>query len=67
MMSNLLSGQYERPVRVVACNPSEGWARDVTADIAGEALTRLDQEDISPAARVFVEVIGRLGAKPEQL
>ena len=28
MMSNLLSGQYERPVRIVAFSTAQGWARD---------------------------------------
>ena len=26
MMSNLLSGQYERPVRIVAFSTAQGWA-----------------------------------------
>jgi hypothetical protein len=52
VLSNLRSGEYARPLRVVAFNPSEGWARDVTAEIVGEALTRADQDDFSPAAIV---------------
>jgi hypothetical protein len=37
---NLLEGQYENPVRVVAFNAAEGWSRHVTVDIADEfALT----------------------------
>jgi hypothetical protein len=55
VLSNLLSGQYEHPLRIVAFNTTEGWARDVTAEIAGEAFTCLDQDDLSPAARAFVE------------
>ena len=55
VLSNLRSGEYARPLRVVAFNPSEGWARDVTAEIAGEALTHSDQEDFSSAARALVE------------
>src|SRR5229473_620625 len=30
IVRNLLQGQYERPVRVVALNADEGWARDVS-------------------------------------
>jgi hypothetical protein len=60
VLSNLLSGQYDRPLRIVAFNPTAGWARDVTAEIAGEALAYLDQDDLSPAARAFVG-----GARPE--
>jgi len=64
VLSNLLSGQYERPLRIVAFNTTKGWARDVTAEFAGEAATRLDHDDLSQAARAFVEGIGRPGAKP---
>ena len=38
----------------------------VTAEIAGEALARPDQDDLSAAARAFVEGVARPGAKPEQ-
>jgi hypothetical protein len=55
VLSDLLSGQYERPLRIVAFNTTEGWARDVTGEIAGEALRNADQDDLSPAARAFVE------------
>jgi hypothetical protein len=60
VLSNLLSGEYRRPVRIVAFNTTEGWARDVTADLAGEALSL---PDISSSARAFAEKVGRLGAK----
>ena len=40
LVRNLLEGQYENPVRVVAFNAAEGWSRHVTVDIADEfALT----------------------------
>jgi hypothetical protein len=28
LISDLLTGQYDRPLRVVALNPLEGWSRD---------------------------------------
>ncbi len=34
IVRNLLSGEYKKPVRVVAFNTAEGWARDVTEDTA---------------------------------
>jgi len=34
----LLSGEYRRPVRVIAFNTAEGWARDVSEDVAWEVL-----------------------------
>ena len=34
IVRNLISGEYKKPVRVVAFNTAEGWARDVTEDTA---------------------------------
>jgi hypothetical protein len=33
VVQNLLHGQYERPLRVLALNADEGWARDVSETI----------------------------------
>jgi hypothetical protein len=30
LVRNLLDGQYENPVRIIAFNTTEGWSRDVT-------------------------------------
>jgi hypothetical protein len=57
VLANLLSGQDERPLRVAACNTAEGWARDVTAQIAHEVLALADQ-DLSSAGRDVVERAG---------
>jgi hypothetical protein len=43
VVADLLSGQYRHPLRVVAFNTAEGWARDVTAEIAREVLARADE------------------------
>jgi hypothetical protein len=51
------TGQYECPLRIVAFNTAEGWARDVTAEIAQEVLALADQ-DFSPAVREVVEWAG---------
>ena len=40
LIRNLLSGQYERPVRIVAFNTAEGWANDVSEDVAREVIKR---------------------------
>jgi hypothetical protein len=53
VVANLLSGQYERPLRIVAFNTAAGWARDVTAEIAREVLARTNE--MSPTLRQFVE------------
>ena len=34
----MLSGQYTKPVRVVAFNIAEGWSRDVSENIAWEVI-----------------------------
>ena len=57
IVADLLSGQYRHPLRVVAFNTADGWALDVSADIARQVLTRaLELEHELPAAvRDFVE------------
>jgi hypothetical protein len=41
-ISDLMSGQYSDPVRVVAFNTSEHWSEDASEDIAREIMRRLD-------------------------
>jgi hypothetical protein len=36
LIRDMLDGQYENPIRIVAFNTTEGWSRDVTVDIANE-------------------------------
>jgi hypothetical protein len=55
VLANLLSGQSERPLRIVAF--AEGWTCDVAAEIAQEVLARADKE-LSPALRDVVERAG---------
>lgn len=40
LIRDLVHGQYSRPVHIVAFNTVEGWARDVTVDIADELRRR---------------------------
>lgn len=42
IISDLLSGQFSDPIRVVAFNTLEHWAADVSSDIALEIETRCD-------------------------
>ena len=61
IVENILSGQYSHLVRVVAFNTAEGWARDVTEDIARVVLSKVRNEDrsIGIAAQEFlVRVLG---------
>ena len=48
LVRNLLDGQYENPVRIVAFNTAEGWSRDVTVDIADELRRRYVEYDEVP-------------------
>ena len=56
-IENLLSGQNSHQVRVVAFNTAEGWARDVTEDIARAALSKAQSErrPIGKAAQELLE------------
>ena len=40
LVEDILAGQYYSPRRIVAFNTEQGWARDVTEDVAREVLTR---------------------------
>jgi hypothetical protein len=56
MIRNLLDGQYEDPVRIVAFNTAEGWSRDVTMDIADELRRRfIEDEEVSDSVLQFLE------------
>src|SRR5215475_4029049 len=54
VISNISSGQYPKPIRVVAFNTAEGWSRDVTEDIADALLERdASENDLSESAKIF--------------
>ena len=40
LIRDLVEGQYNFPIRIVAFNTAEGWSRDVTMDIADELRRR---------------------------
>jgi hypothetical protein len=56
VIADLISGQYSDPLRV-AFNTAEGWAQDVSQDIAGELRRRADlaYDDVSSTVEAFVE------------
>jgi hypothetical protein len=43
-IADLLSGQFNDPARIVAFNTAEGWAQDVSRDIAIEIQSRCDSD-----------------------
>jgi hypothetical protein len=60
LVRNLLEGQYENPVRIVAFNTAEAWSRDVTLDIADELRRRYVEYDEVPASILkFLETASR--------
>ena len=50
VISHLIRGEYNNPIRIVAFNASEGWCRDVTMDIADELRRRSAEYDEIPAS-----------------
>jgi len=57
VVRDLIQGQYNQPVRVVAFNINEGWSRDVSADIARAVAEAARAEDrpLGQATMEFVE------------
>jgi hypothetical protein len=57
LIRNLVEGQYNNPVRIVAFNTSEGWSRDVTEEIAREIKESSEKkgEELSPGLRDFID------------
>ena len=60
LIRDLMSGQYNSPVRIVAFNTVEGWSRDVTVDIADELRRRVvEYDEVPKAVLAFVEATRR--------
>ena len=55
VVDDLLTGQFNNPVRVVGFNTSEGWSRDVSEDAAREVVRRLAGRRLAASSRKFVE------------
>jgi hypothetical protein len=53
----ILSGQYNNPIRVVAFNTEERWSEDVSEDVAYELRRRCDLQarDVPSSIQDFVE------------
>lgn len=57
VITDLMSGQYNDPSRVIAFNTAERWSRDVSEDVALEIERRADlaSEDVSSTLDGFMD------------
>ena len=57
VITDLLESQYNRPVRVVGFNAAEGWAGDVSENVATELRRRYDLQmrEVFASLQDFVE------------
>jgi hypothetical protein len=57
VVDDLLTGQFNNPVRVVAFNTAEGWSRDVSEDVAREVVRRLAGRNrpLAASSRQFIQ------------
>jgi len=57
VIGDLMSGQFNDPIRVIAFNTLEHWSQDVSKDIALEIQTRcdIDGEEIPESLRDFID------------
>lgn len=63
----MLAGEYHKPVQVVAFSVSEGWARDVSEDVAHEVLelARKESRVIPAGTQKFLEELLDEELEPE--
>lgn len=63
LINDLLSGQYDQVLRIVAFNPVEGWSRDASEDVARDLERRIgaDGLEVSDGVKDFIE--SQLGRK----
>jgi len=57
VITDLMTGQYSDPVRVVAFNTAQGWSRDVTDEIADELAKWFFERDreVPPTLEDFIQ------------
>jgi hypothetical protein len=50
VITDLVDGQYNNPVRVIGFNTAEGWSRDISEDVAHEIRRRCDLQMTDPSS-----------------
>ena len=65
LIDDLLTGQYDNALRVVAFSPVEGWSRDASEDVANAREQHIadDGREIPEVIREFIE--GQTGRKQQ--
>lgn len=66
IIGDLMSGQFNDPVRVIAFNTLEHWARDMSVEVAAEIQTRCDI-DGEPLPEHVVDFVKRYAASTRPL
>ncbi len=66
IIADLLTGQFNDPVHVVAFNTLEHWAEDVSTDIASEISTRCDIDGL-PVPEHLSDFVDRYARSRPQL
>jgi hypothetical protein len=66
IIADLMSGQFNDPIRVVAFNTLEHWSADVSEDIATEIQTHCDIEGVAVPEHIHDFVASYTGP-PRQL
>jgi hypothetical protein len=61
IIKGMLSGEYKKPVRVVAFNTLEGWSRDVSEGIAWEVLKRASEQGITLPSPTHTFIVYKVG------
>jgi hypothetical protein len=64
VVADLLAGQFEDPVRVLAFNTLEHWSKDLSADVAREIQARCDSDGV-PLPDHLQDFVGGTGAALE--
>jgi hypothetical protein len=52
IIGDLLTGQFNDPVRVIAFNTLEHWSEEVTKDVAAEIQSRCDMDGVEEPEHV---------------
>jgi hypothetical protein len=57
VVADLMSGQFNNPIRVVAFNTAEHWAEDASEDIANEIMRRLGlaRDELPASLEAFMD------------